>query len=140
MPRIAPPLSLSRTDRAELERFARKGSTSPNLAVRARIAGKATDGWRKDEIAESLGISRPTASKWRKRFPEGGMAALNDAPRSGRPRSLTSDRVSKWVHLSLQEDLRTPPTGACARWGGRRDLRLRPFTRSGEPAGCGRIV
>jgi transposase len=48
----------------------------------------AADGVSNVEIAERVGVSKPTVSSWRDRYREGGVTALDDRPRSGRPRTL----------------------------------------------------
>ena len=100
MARIAPPIAFSKTDRVELDGLARRGTTSQYLAVRARVILKATDGLRNDQIAEVLGISRHTVSKWRKRWLGGGMVALKDAPPSDRSRCISSDQESRLISVT----------------------------------------
>ncbi len=58
------------------------------LAQRARIVLLAADGVSNVEIARLVGVSLPTVSLWRQRYAVGGLAALADQPRSGRPRRL----------------------------------------------------
>jgi transposase len=43
-------------------------------------------GYANAEIAERTGVSRPTVVMWRNRYAEGGLGALEDQPRSGRPK------------------------------------------------------
>ena len=61
------------------------------MAERARIVTLAAEGLANTEIAERLGLSRPTVILWRKRYEDGGMDALVDRPRSGRPREIDDD-------------------------------------------------
>ena len=60
------------------------------------------DGWLQQEIADALGASQSTVSEWLKRAREGGVEALQDAPRPGRPRRLSREQLaelpSKLVH------------------------------------------
>jgi transposase len=44
----------------------------------------AADGVSNVEIAERVGVSKPTVTSWRDRYRNGGIAALDDRPRSGR--------------------------------------------------------
>ncbi|MDP9394078.1 MAG: helix-turn-helix domain-containing protein, partial [Actinomycetota bacterium] len=55
------------------------------VAQRARIVLLAAQGLPNAEIARRVGVSGPTVLAWRNRYAAGGVAALRDAPRSGRP-------------------------------------------------------
>jgi len=55
------------------------------LAQRARIVLLAAEGLPNAEIARRVGVSRPTVIQWRNRYLAGGVGALGDLERSGRP-------------------------------------------------------
>ena len=55
------------------------------LAQRARIVLLAAEGLPNAEIARRVGMTRPTVIQWRNRYVSGGIAALGDLDRSGRP-------------------------------------------------------
>jgi transposase len=55
------------------------------LPKRAPIVLLAADGIPNAQIARTAGVSRPTATGWRDRYQQGGIAALEDDPRSSRP-------------------------------------------------------
>jgi transposase len=55
------------------------------LARRARIVLLAAQGVPNAEIGRRVGVSRPTVIQWRNRYDAGGIAALGDRDRSGRP-------------------------------------------------------
>ncbi len=63
------------------------GSTTveAGLAQRARIVLLAAQGVPNAEIGRRVGVSRPTVIQWRNRYEAGGIAALGDLDRSGRP-------------------------------------------------------
>lgn len=61
------------------------------LAERARIVALAADGLANAQIARRLGVSRPTVILWRTRYADGGLDALADRHRSGRPREIDQD-------------------------------------------------
>jgi transposase-like protein len=63
------------------------------LAQRARIVLLAADGVSNTEIADRVGVSRPTVIDWRARYERSGIAGLDDEPRSGRPRSVDHDAI-----------------------------------------------
>lgn len=77
--------------RGQLEALARAGSTPQALALRCRIVLLAArdDELSNQEIASELGCDRHTVGQWRERFAEHGLAGLQDAPRSGRPRKFS---------------------------------------------------
>jgi transposase len=72
------------------------------LAQRARIVLLAAEGVSNTEIAERVGVSRPTVISWRSRYDRRGIAGLVDEPRPGRPRSIDHDRI-------ITETLLPPP-------------------------------
>ncbi len=53
-------------------------------------------------IAERVGVTAETVSKWRKRFEQFRVAGLTDAPRSGRPRTIGDDKVTDVINKTLQ--------------------------------------
>jgi transposase len=100
--RPAPALGLRDGDRERLSGWVRSSTVRAGLAQRARIVLLAADGVSNTEIAQLVGVSRPTVIEWRARYGRSGIAGLTDAPRSGRPRTLDHDRI-------VAETLRPPP-------------------------------
>jgi transposase len=106
VPRVAPPILLSQTQRAELERCLRAQSSSRSQVIRARVVLLASQGLPSDEIAATLEIPQQTVGKWRRRFSRRGMGGLLDAPRSGRPVTLPAEKLNQ----VLTEVTRPPQT------------------------------
>ena len=77
--------------RDQLESLARARSTPQALAFRCRIVLSAAgpNYPSNQEIAVELGCNRHTVGQWRERFVAQGLEGLQDAPRSGRPRSFS---------------------------------------------------
>jgi transposase len=100
--RPAPALGLREGDRERLERWTRSTSVAAGLAQRARIVLLAAEGQSNTEIAERVGVSRPTVIGWRERYAASGLAGLDDRPRSGRPRTIDHARI-------ITATLRPPP-------------------------------
>ena len=87
-------LGLRPGDRELLESWTRSSSIKAGLAQRARIVLLAADGVSNTEIADRVGVSRPTVIGWRDRYASSGVRGLEDERRSGRPRTL--DRPRSW--------------------------------------------
>lgn len=82
---------------------------------RARIVLRAADGLRNQDIAAESGITPEKAARWRNRFLDGGLAALEkDAPRPGQPRTVPASKVKQIVQKTTQEK---PP--AATHWSTR---------------------
>ena len=90
--RVAP-LVISEPDRLALEGWVRSSTVKSGLARRARIVLLASEQRSNTEIAELVGVSRPTVLLWRGRFTTGGLAALEDLDRPGKPRVVSHNAV-----------------------------------------------
>ncbi|MGI8413959.1 MAG: helix-turn-helix domain-containing protein, partial [Solirubrobacteraceae bacterium] len=86
---IAVAIELSDEERALLEGFVRRRTSAHGLAQRSRIVLwlAAAEGLTNGEIAGLIGVSRPTVTKWRRRFADRRIDGLTDEPRPGRPRT-----------------------------------------------------
>jgi hypothetical protein len=87
MPRKSPyEIVLSNTEKAELNRIAKKYTLAYFQVQRAKIVLLAAKGLGNHEIAKRLDTRREVVCFWRKRFFEHRLAGLDDRDRSGRPR------------------------------------------------------
>ena len=75
-------------DHEKLTAITRSGSVRASLAQRARIVLLAADGVQNSEIADRVGVSRPTVNRWRDRYVASGIDGLVDEERTGRPREI----------------------------------------------------
>ncbi len=91
--RPAPPLGLREGDREKLERLVRASSTPAGLLRRVRIVLMSAEGLSNAEIGRRTGVSQPTVLLWRNRYQRGGLRALGDLPRAGRPRTIDHAKV-----------------------------------------------
>ena len=92
MPRpFGSPITLDAESRSSLESLVRAGSTPQALVFRANVvlAAALPGDLSNQDIAGRLGCDRHTAGKWRERYAADGLPGLQDAPRSGRPRSFS---------------------------------------------------
>jgi len=100
---------LSGDERKTLERWARRHSSSQALSLRCRIVLACADSERgRQGIADEVGCSPATVTKWRRRFAEGRLDGLADAPRPGAARTIGDDVVEAVVIDALE----TAPTDA----------------------------
>ena len=82
---VAAALVLRPGDELRLSSLVRSSTVEAGLAQRARIVLLAAQGVPNAEIARRVGVSRPTVIQWRNRYEAGGISALGDLDRSGRP-------------------------------------------------------
>lgn len=95
-------LGLRDGDRDVLSGWVRSRTVPAGLAQRARIVLLAADGTPNVQIAEQLGVSRPTINLWRSRYETSGLMGLADRPKPGRPRQIDRSRI-------LTTTLKPPP-------------------------------
>lgn len=109
-------LVLRTGDRDRLDDLARLPSVPSGLAKRARMILLAADGVPNAEIARKVGVSRPTVISWRDRYEAGGIPALEDAPRAGRPQEISEIEI---VAVTLANDGRPPERLGITHWSAR---------------------
>lgn len=95
-------LRLAHEDRAILEAWTRASSMPAGAVLRARVVLACAAGEGTSRVSRRLGVSRPTVIAWRERYRAGGIAALADAPRSGRPKTVDEAEI-------LARTLEPPP-------------------------------
>ncbi|MGH3942458.1 MAG: helix-turn-helix domain-containing protein [Pseudonocardiaceae bacterium] len=113
---VAAPLTLRLGDRPRLEALARSTAVRAGLAQRARIVLLAETGMANAEIARRTGSTRPTVLAWRNRYAAGGINALRDKPRSGRPAKVDEIAV---VAATLADAGKPPEHLGATHWSSR---------------------
>ena len=102
--RVARPVILSSEQRDLLESRARARSAAARSVERARIVLLAAAGMQDKQIAAKLRIMPEKAARWRNRFLDGGLAALDrDAPRPGRTPTITPSKIQEVIRKTTQE-------------------------------------
>jgi transposase len=147
---FAPRLILSQNARMNLQALARAHSTPQSLALRARIVLRAADldGPSNLAISRELGCDNHTAGKWRRRYLDLGVAGLQDAVRSGRPKAIAAPTrvhvisvastlpqdqarpVTRWtleeIATTVCETLHTDPLSRSSIWRILHEVDLKP--------------
>lgn len=99
---VAVPVGLTEGEREQLESWSRRRTSAQALVLRCRIVLAASEGLKNREIAERLGISATTVTKWRSRFAEHRLDGLLDEPRPGRPRTVRDAQVEEVIAKTLE--------------------------------------
>ena len=103
------PVTLSESDRKELDRWVSAHRTPQQVAQRCRIILAAAGGQKDKDVAESMKINSKTVALWRQRFlTEGPDCLWEVAAGRGRKPQLTAEKVEEVVNATLQ----TQPRGA----------------------------
>jgi len=98
----AAPLAVSPEQCQTLESWSRAHNTPKIVATRADIVLLAAEGRSNNSIASHLGITRVSVIEWRKRFAAEGLEALGKVREGrGRPRTISPEKVSQIIHLTL---------------------------------------
>jgi transposase len=107
--------ALTDDEREKIERLVRAQSAPVRLVRRAQIIALAAHGLPVPAIAQQLSVSEKAVRRRLARFAEAGVAGLDDAPRSGRPRTYGDDGYSRVVAKARAlppklQDEEVPPT------------------------------
>jgi transposase len=95
MSRPVAPLTVLETQRVEIQQQLRQRTLPAGHAQRLRAILLAADGHGPTAIGERLGASRISVMRWLTRFRAGGLAALEERSKSGRPRRYDATRRAK---------------------------------------------
>jgi len=113
MPRLAPCLICTEEERKVLSRRISARKTEQQAVFRAKVILKCDNGLPNNVIARELGANPLTIKKWRERFLKDRLGGLEDALRSGKPKTYTEEDRNRILKL-LEED---PPKGQSS-WDG----------------------
>jgi transposase len=102
--RVAPTIVLNEEARKKLTQLAKSRTASVRMARRAQIVLLAATGKHNDAIARELEIGRVQVGRWRERYAEGGLAAIErDLPRGGRPCKADTAEIVRLTTRTLPE-------------------------------------
>ena len=102
-------MSLSASERRNLESLARAEKTGHARARRARILRAAASGMDNKTIGLEVGAEANTVGKWRRRFAAHRVDGLLDAPRPGTPRKIGDEVIAETRRRTLEN----APAGRC---------------------------
>jgi len=111
MARIGQPITASPEERAELLTMQRSQKLERRYVERAEIILHSLESKSLEQIVELTGKSRPVVNKWRQRFREHGLEGLKDAPRSGKPKTITPEQRAMVIEKAC-----TTPEGGYTNW------------------------
>jgi transposase len=104
-------IPLTSSERSALSDLVRLSQTPANIAQRARMILLVADGVNQQEVGRCLHCSPRSVSKWLNRWDLGGIDALRDEERSGRPLEWTEADIQLVVSTVCTE-----PPSYLARW------------------------
>ncbi|MCW2881943.1 MAG: hypothetical protein JWQ95_6043 [Sphaerisporangium sp.] len=96
------PISLTASQRQRLKKAAFGHKTPHQARIRAQVVLHAARGHSNARVARETGLHLDTVRRWRSRFSHGGLPALADARRSGRPARFTPVQVAETKALACQ--------------------------------------
>ena len=102
MARVAASVTCSDPDRKELERLSASRTEQARLVERAKIVLGCLAGERNDQIASRMKLQSNTVATWRKRFTQGGIKALGDRARSGKPPTYVASDLRERIRKQLE--------------------------------------
>ncbi|HEV8635450.1 MAG TPA: helix-turn-helix domain-containing protein [Chloroflexota bacterium] len=97
-------MACAEEERAALEALLRRRDLAPRVRERAEMVKAALLGWGLEAIVAWSGRSEQTVRCWVRRYRRGGLGALADAPRAGRPPKADGAYLA-----ALERAAETPP-------------------------------
>lgn len=96
-------MTVSASDRAEIERWLEAHGTPQQVVLRGRIVLASADGSSDSATARDIGINRKTVTLWRERYASGGIESLWEvAPGRGRKPTYGPAKIEAIVDATLR--------------------------------------
>ncbi len=143
-------VELSLSEKQELEAITRRHSSAQQLVLRACIVLLANEGKNNEQIGRELKITVDTARLWRRRWLGfAGIALtdlsvserLEDAPRPGKPPTITAEQVCQIVALACETPLESERP--ISQWTGREladEIKNRQIVEQISPRHASRLL
>ena len=109
-------LRLTSAERAQLEQLLRQSTLGHAIARRIQVILRVAGGATYATIGAALGVTDRFIAIWKRRYREGGVLALADAPRAGGGHGLSAALEAKIVDVTQH----TPPPAPLTHWTTRR--------------------
>ena len=103
MARKARKIEISYDEINELNSWIRSQTIESRYAMRARIILLSLEGRSLKDISKSLNITTATVNKWRNRFRENGLSALDDLQRTGKPAVISAETKAAVIELACSK-------------------------------------
>lgn len=92
---------LSELEVSNLEKIIRSNTIRSGVYKRAKIILLSSEGYKIQEISNTLGVFRHTVRIWKNRYIEQGIdGILKDKPRQGRPKRITTEQENEVIELT----------------------------------------
>jgi transposase len=102
MPRKPITLSITNDVRTQLEKLVKAHTTPIRVAERALLVLRCSEGIALATTADEIGVSRPTALQWRRRFASEGVSSLFEMrPGRGRKATIAAEKVEQIIESTL---------------------------------------
>jgi len=99
-----PPLKVTEPQREVLEKLSRSQTAAYRDVQRAKALLMAADGFATTRVANEIGVSPATVTRWRECFERDGLkASVKVGPGRGRKPSISPEKVQEIVHATLHE-------------------------------------
>ena len=95
--------TLTDDERTAVERLAHSRTAAARQVERAQIIWQAHQGHAVTAVADHLRLNPQTVRDWLKRFNAGGLAGLDDRPRSGKPPTYTPEQAGAVIATALSD-------------------------------------
>ena len=95
--------SLTDAERTIVEHLAHSRTAPARQVERTQIIYSASQGHTVAQIAQHLRLNAQTVRDWIKRFNAGGLAGLDDRPRSGKPPTYTPEQTGAVIAAALSD-------------------------------------
>jgi putative transposase len=115
MARIAKPVILTEAEKESLFVMRRSTKIEKRYSERAHVILLSSEGKSLDEIIRETNLSKPVVNKWRQRFRTLGIEGLRDAPRSGKPSTISAAQKAAVVQKACEK-----PEGGYTNWSQQR--------------------